>query len=184
MPGLSILALAELADGAPTRLSLELASLATELASASGGEAAAAAIGTGAASAAAPLAEHVARVLAIDAEVDGERPTATVMAAALLSLLDARPALGAVGGVFRGTPPRSVLEQLQSNEYERYGVQVDVTGRTAVLTGTGSAASAAPNPGAGPTWRSRSASPSIRRMASRRIQATGESARRTRRQRT
>lgn len=53
-----------------------------------------------------------------------------------LALLDERPELGAVGGVFRGTPPRSVLEQFQSNEYERYGVQVEVTGRTAVLTGT------------------------------------------------
>ncbi|MHA7619282.1 glycosyltransferase family 2 protein [Cellulosimicrobium cellulans] len=53
-----------------------------------------------------------------------------------LALLDARPELGAVGGVFRGTPPRSVLEQLQSDEYERYGVQIDVTGRTSVLTGT------------------------------------------------
>ena len=53
-----------------------------------------------------------------------------------LALLDARPALGAVGGVFRGTEPTSVLEQLQHNEYERYAVQIDVTGRTAVLTGT------------------------------------------------
>lgn len=53
-----------------------------------------------------------------------------------LGLLDARPELGAVGGVFRGTPPASLLEQFQSNEYERYAVQIDVTGRTAVLTGT------------------------------------------------
>lgn len=53
-----------------------------------------------------------------------------------LALLDSRPALGAVGGVFRGTEPTSVLEQLQHNEYERYAVQIDVTGRTAVLTGT------------------------------------------------
>jgi cellulose synthase/poly-beta-1,6-N-acetylglucosamine synthase-like glycosyltransferase len=53
-----------------------------------------------------------------------------------LALLDARPALGAVGGVFRGTEPTSALEQLQHNEYERYAVQIDVTGRTAVLTGT------------------------------------------------
>lgn len=53
-----------------------------------------------------------------------------------LALLDGRPDLAAVGGVFRGTPPRSLLEQLQSNEYERYAVQIDVTGRTAVLTGT------------------------------------------------
>ena len=53
-----------------------------------------------------------------------------------LALLHARPALCAVGGVFRGTEPTSVLEQLQHNEHERYAVQIDVTGRTAVLTGT------------------------------------------------
>ena len=70
-----------------------------------------------------------------------------------LALLDARPELGAVGGVFRGTPPRSMLEQLQSDEYERYGVQIDVTGRTSVLTGT--ARGARPRPGARPRTRPR-----------------------------
>ena len=53
-----------------------------------------------------------------------------------LALLDERPELGAVGGVFHGTPPHSLLEQLQADEYERYSVQIDVTGRTTVLTGT------------------------------------------------
>jgi len=79
-------------------------------------------------------------LLHVDAEnvlvLDADTTLAPTFVEDGLALLDARPALGAVGGVFRGTPPRSVLEQLQSNEYERYGVQVDVTGRTAVLTGT------------------------------------------------
>jgi cellulose synthase/poly-beta-1,6-N-acetylglucosamine synthase-like glycosyltransferase len=38
--------------------------------------------------------------------------------------------------VFRGRPPQSYLQHCQANEYTRYGVQVDLTGRTAVLTGT------------------------------------------------
>lgn len=68
--------------------------------------------------------------------LDADTTIAPTFVAEGLALLDARPALGAVGGVFRGTPPASLLEQLQANEYERYGVQVDVTGRTSVLTGT------------------------------------------------
>lgn len=79
-------------------------------------------------------------LLLVDAEnvliLDADTTIAPTFVEDGLALLDARPEVGAVGGVFRGTPPRSVLEQLQSNEYERYGVQIDVTGRTAVLTGT------------------------------------------------
>lgn len=76
----------------------------------------------------------------IDAEtvlvLDADTTIARTFVEEGLALLDERPELGAVGGVFRGTPPTSLLEQLQSNEYERYAVQIDVTGRTAVLTGT------------------------------------------------
>lgn len=76
----------------------------------------------------------------VDAEnvlvLDADTSIAPTFVEEGLALLDDRPDLGAVGGVFQGTPPRSVLEQLQSNEYERYSVQIDVTGRTAVLTGT------------------------------------------------
>jgi len=53
-----------------------------------------------------------------------------------LAILAAQPEVAAVGGVFQGRPPRGVLQRCQANEYTRYGVQVDVTGRTAVLTGT------------------------------------------------
>ncbi|MBE7699874.1 glycosyltransferase family 2 protein [Oerskovia sp. Sa1BUA8] len=76
----------------------------------------------------------------VDAEnvlvLDADTSIAPTFVEEGLALLDQDPALGAVGGVFRGTPPRSLLEQLQSNEYERYAVQIDTTGRTAVLTGT------------------------------------------------
>ena len=53
-----------------------------------------------------------------------------------LGVLAAEPGVAAVGGVFRGRPPVGYLQHCQANEYTRYGVQVDVTGRTAVLTGT------------------------------------------------
>ncbi|MCK0115463.1 glycosyltransferase family 2 protein [Isoptericola sp. S6320L] len=53
-----------------------------------------------------------------------------------LAVLAAEPRVAAVGGVFRGRPPVGYLQRCQANEYTRYGVQVDVTGRTAVLTGT------------------------------------------------
>ncbi|MGW6225538.1 glycosyltransferase family 2 protein [Cellulosimicrobium cellulans] len=51
-------------------------------------------------------------------------------------LLEADPGLGAVGGVFQGEGPRGLLQWCQANEYRRYAEQIDVTGRTAVLTGT------------------------------------------------
>jgi cellulose synthase/poly-beta-1,6-N-acetylglucosamine synthase-like glycosyltransferase len=53
-----------------------------------------------------------------------------------LAVLASAPHVAAVGGVFRGRPPHGYLQYCQANEYTRYGVQVDVTGRTAVLTGT------------------------------------------------
>ncbi len=53
-----------------------------------------------------------------------------------LAVLASAPEVAAVGGVFRGRPPQGYLQHCQANEYTRYGVQVDLTGRTAVLTGT------------------------------------------------
>jgi cellulose synthase/poly-beta-1,6-N-acetylglucosamine synthase-like glycosyltransferase len=51
--------------------------------------------------------------------------------------LHANPKLGAVGGVFMGQQPTSVLEQLQANEYVRYARAVArKQGRVMVLTGT------------------------------------------------
>ena len=74
MAGPTILALAELAGGAPTRLSLELASLATGLAEAAGGRAVVACIGSGAGSAAAVVARHAPQVLAVEADTEGAAP--------------------------------------------------------------------------------------------------------------
>lgn len=48
----------------------------------------------------------------------------------------AAPGLSAIGGVFRGTPPRSLLEQAQFNEWVRYSRQLKRTGKVFVLTGT------------------------------------------------
>ncbi len=51
----------------------------------------------------------------------------------------ADPRLGAVGGVFMGAEPRSLLEQAQANEYVRYARAVArKQGRVMVLTGTAS----------------------------------------------
>ncbi|KMM46437.1 hypothetical protein CWIS_05350, partial [Cellulomonas sp. A375-1] len=46
--------------------------------------------------------------------------------------------LGAVSGIFVGERPRSVLQQLQANEYERYRTQILTTQRVSVVTGTAS----------------------------------------------
>jgi len=89
MAGPTILALAELSDGAPTRLALELATMATELAGAAAGQAMVACIGVGAAGAAAEAARYAPRVLAVEAETDGPTPAATVVAAHLEALLAA-----------------------------------------------------------------------------------------------
>lgn len=53
-----------------------------------------------------------------------------------MALLDKDKSVGAAGGVFSGVDPQNLLEEFQANEYERYGVQIDLTDRTSVLTGT------------------------------------------------
>ncbi|MET1232008.1 MAG: electron transfer flavoprotein subunit alpha/FixB family protein [Candidatus Limnocylindrales bacterium] len=88
MAGPTILALAEVAGGTPTRLSLELSSLATALAESAGGSATVACIGRDASSAAADVARHAPLVLAVEADTDGATPAAAVIAGQLLELLD------------------------------------------------------------------------------------------------
>ncbi|GAA1985854.1 hypothetical protein GCM10009718_24030 [Isoptericola halotolerans] len=78
----------------------------------------------------ATVSEDVVMVL------DADTTVATTFIAEGLAVLAADPTVAAVGGVFRGRPPVGYLQRCQANEYTRYGVQVDVTGRTAVLTGT------------------------------------------------
>ena len=83
-----IWALAELTDGRPTRLSLELATLATQLAAAAGREAAVVALGAEADSpAAAELAAQGPAVLAGPAGLGADRPVAAVLTP-LVALLD------------------------------------------------------------------------------------------------
>jgi electron transfer flavoprotein alpha subunit len=82
-----IWAVGEIADGAPTRLTLELATIAQRLAAASGSEAKAVLIGDGAAKA----AEHVARygpsVIAIEADTSAA-PAPNVIAPRLAALVE------------------------------------------------------------------------------------------------
>ncbi len=92
MAGPTILALAELSAGAPTRLSLELATLATELAGAAGGRAIVACVGREAADGAIEVARYVPEVLTFEADTEGTAPAAPVIAAHLVQFLQAAPA--------------------------------------------------------------------------------------------
>jgi electron transfer flavoprotein alpha subunit len=86
----AIWAVAEVAGGRPTRLSLEVATLARALAEAAGADAVGLAIGAGAADVAMELAAYVPRVLAVEAETEAERPDAAVVARWLSALVTER----------------------------------------------------------------------------------------------
>jgi electron transfer flavoprotein alpha subunit len=86
----AIWAVVDLADGGPTRLSLEVATLARQLAETAGLEAVAVAIGSGAAGAARELAAYVPRVLAVEADTEGGSPAAAVVAPRLATLVTER----------------------------------------------------------------------------------------------
>jgi electron transfer flavoprotein alpha subunit len=86
----TIWAVGELADGRPTRLTLELATLARDLATSTGpGDARTVIIGTGAESVAAEVATYGPSVLALEAETGG-RPDAAVVAPRLAALVAER----------------------------------------------------------------------------------------------
>ena len=88
MAGPTILAMAELSAGAPTRLTCELATLAIDLAEAAAGRGVVACIGSGAGSAAAEVASYGPDVIAVEVETGGTTPAASVLAANLLAVLD------------------------------------------------------------------------------------------------
>ena len=88
MAGPTILAMAELSAGAPTRLTCELATLAADLAAAAAGRGVVACIGSGAGSAAAEVASYGPDVIAVEVETGGTTPAASVLAANLLAVLD------------------------------------------------------------------------------------------------
>lgn len=79
-------AVGEIADGQPTRLTLELATLARQLAEASGGAARSVLIGSGAAGAGEQAAGYGPDVLAVEVETDSA-PVAQVIASRLASLV-------------------------------------------------------------------------------------------------
>jgi len=84
----TIWAIGEISEGTPTKLSLELATLARQLAEKSGGEARTVLIGAGASGAAAEVAEYSAGVLAVDVDAGG--PVAAAVAPRLAALIAER----------------------------------------------------------------------------------------------
>jgi electron transfer flavoprotein alpha subunit len=84
-------AIGEVVDGVPSKLSLELATLARQLAQASGGEAKTVLIGVGAGSAATEAAAYGPDVLAVDVDAAlADRPTAAIVAPRVAALIEQR----------------------------------------------------------------------------------------------
>jgi electron transfer flavoprotein alpha subunit len=84
-----IWAIGEIADGQPTKLTLELATLARTLAAAGGGEALTVLVGTGAAAAGSGAAAYGPGVLAVEADTAG-KPLAAVIAPRVAALVTER----------------------------------------------------------------------------------------------
>ena len=85
-----IWALAEIVEGVPTKLSLELATLGRQLAEAAGGESRTVLIGGGPGDAAQTVADYSANVLVAPAELASDAPVAASMAPRLAQLIDER----------------------------------------------------------------------------------------------
>jgi len=84
-------AIGELVNGAATKLTLELATLARQLAEASGGQAKALLVGEGASAAGSDVAKYVASVLAVDIDESlNDRPAAAVVAPRVAALVAQR----------------------------------------------------------------------------------------------
>jgi electron transfer flavoprotein alpha subunit len=86
----AIWAVADVVGGAPTRLSLEVATLARQLAEQPGGEAVGVVIGSGAKKAAKELAGYLPHVLVIEVATEAKRPAAAVVAPRLAALISER----------------------------------------------------------------------------------------------
>ncbi len=84
----TIWAIGELVKGAPTKLTLELATLARKLAETSGGTASAVLVGSGASAAGTEVATYVSTVLAADVDAAlNDRPVAAVVAPRVAALI-------------------------------------------------------------------------------------------------
>ena len=70
--------------------------------------------------------------------VDADTTLSETFLSAAQEAFRSSPDIGAVGGVFRGDNPRSVIEIAQANEYARFAREVERTRRTMVLSGTSS----------------------------------------------
>ena len=68
--------------------------------------------------------------------VDADTVLAHNFVSIALDILNRKPNVAAVGGVFSGDNPQGLLQLLQAHEYERYAREIDRTGRTMVLSGT------------------------------------------------
>jgi electron transfer flavoprotein alpha subunit len=87
----TVWAICEIANGVPTKLSLELATLARKLAESSGGEASTVLIGEGASTAAAEAAAYSARVIAVDVDsAAAAGPVASLVAPRAAALITER----------------------------------------------------------------------------------------------
>ena len=110
--GGAIWAVGEIADGAPTRLARELATLAGRLADAGGAEAASVLVGKGAAGAGAELASHGPDVLAVETD-PGDGPLAAAVAPRLAALVaERRPAYLLLGATADGKDVAGMLQAL------------------------------------------------------------------------
>ena len=132
----TIWAIGELAGGQPTRLTLELATLARQLADAAGAEARTVLIGAGASGAAAAVAAYGPEVLAIDA-AETNAPEALTTASHLVPLIAARnPDLLLVGatpdgkdlaGMLVGLTDYPILVNASAVAWEDGGPRVEMS---------------------------------------------------------
>src|SRR3954451_20980770 len=132
----SIWAIGELAGGQPTRLTLELATLARQLAAAAGAEATTVLIGPGATDAGAAVAAYGPAVLAIDGS-EAEGPVALTAAANLVPLLaDRTPDVVLIGatpdgkdlaGMLVGLTDYPILVNASAVTWEDRGPHVEMS---------------------------------------------------------
>jgi len=125
----TIWAIGELADGAPTKLTLELATLARQLADASGGSAAAVLVGEGASAAGSEVARYVATVLAVDTEESlNDRPVSAVVAPRVAALVaERKPDFLLIGASNDGKDTAGMLVGLTDLPILYNGAAVDWT---------------------------------------------------------
>jgi electron transfer flavoprotein alpha subunit len=131
-----IWAVGEIADGAPTRLTLELATLARQLAEAGGGEARTVLIGAGAAKAAEEVARYGPDVMTVEVKA-ADQPVAAVVAPRLAALIEQESPdyvlVGAsndgkdIAGLLLGLTDLPILVNAAGVEWSDNGPQVEMS---------------------------------------------------------